>query len=277
MNSILRAKLFRLSRSGVLLLALLVLLGCDVFFSSRSKITENNMYALPELCTMGEYLSYCEASTVSVTSAKNMFIKRGAFAESAAVDLIGVFQDVHPFQFRWVLAGNKGLLMLPIIFVLVFLARDFSGKGFYNSIYAGKRRSQLFFAQTIYYFAVCFVISLLGILCLTGIYAPTVFARLPAGYVISRLLLHALADCALMALPFLAGYLTRSSYLTGAISVVYCVLLRFTGLIWPAAVKGNIAMWEQGANVLPLLLSSIVFLAVSIGASWLLFRRADLK
>ena len=94
MNSILRAKLFRLSRSGVLLLALLVLLGCDVFFSSRSKITENNMYALPELCTMGEYLSYCEASTVSVTSAKNMFIKRGAFAESAAVDLIGVFQDV---------------------------------------------------------------------------------------------------------------------------------------------------------------------------------------
>lgn len=276
MKNLLRAKLFRLSRSAVLLLALLVLLGCDVFLSSRSKITESNMYALPELCTMGEYLSYCESGTLSVNGAKSMFIKRGAFTESDAADLIGVFQDVHPFQFRWVLASNKGHLVLPIIFVMVFLAREFSGKGFYNSFYAGKRRSAVFFSQAIYYFAVSFFISLLGILCLTGIYAPTVFSRLPTGYVCGSLALHALADCALMALPFLVGYLTRSTVITGAVSVVYCLLLRYTGLIWPGTLKGNITVWEQGANVLPLLLVSVLLIAVCIAASWFLFRRADL-
>ena len=277
MKNLLRARMFRLLRSGVLLVALLAMLGCDVFFSSRSKITESNMYALPELCTLGEYLSYCDANKVSILSARNMFIKRGAFEESDALDLIAVFQDTHPFQFRWVLASNKGLLMLPLIFVMAFLARDFSGKGFYNSIYAGKRRSAVFFSQVIFYFAVCFVVSLLGILCLTGIYAPTVFSRLPTGYVASRLALHAFADCALMALPFMVGYMTRSSVLTGAVSAVYCLLLRFTGIVWPAAVKGNIEMWEQGASVLPLLLGSVIFLAVSIVVSWYMFRRAELN
>lgn len=277
MNTLIRAEFFRLIRSGVLLLTVVVLLVCDLFLSSRSKVSEANMYALPELCTMSEYLGYCDANQTSVGGAKALMKSRGAFESSDATDLIGVFQDTHPQQFRWVLASNKGLLAIPLIFAILFLARDFSSRSFYNALYTGHSRRAVFLSKALFLFVLAFLLSLAGIAALTGVYAGTVFSRLPAAYVWSRLALHALVDCALIAPCLLFCCLLRGPVLSGAASAVYCVLLRFTNLIWPAALKANTSVWVQDGNVTLLLLSALIFLAVSFLGSWLAFEKMELK
>ena len=196
MTRLLRGGFYRLTHSAILLIALLVILVADVFLNSRCDVTSSNMRDLPMLCTMSEFSAYAESSNMSVTTAASFFRKRGQLESTDATDVIGVFQDIHPFQFRWVLAAKRGVLAIPIIFAIVFLALDFDRRSFNNALYTGFSRDQVYFAKLILLFVSGFLVSLAGICALTGIYAGTVFTRLPGGYVWSRLLAHALMDCA---------------------------------------------------------------------------------
>ena len=274
MTKLLRSHFYRFFHSGMLLAALLVILAVDLFFSSRCPVTTTNMYELPQLTTMGQFMSYAENSTMSVSTAKSFFKKRGQLEESDATDLIGVFQDVHPYQFRWVLASRQGLLLIPLIFAVVFLALDFDRRSFNNALYVGHSRSKVFFAKLIFIFVVGFLINLIGICALTGIFAGTVYSRLPALYVWSRLALHALSDLALMAPPLLAVCLLRKTVLAVAIAVVYDLVLRFTTLIPMTAQDMDI--WVQGGNMTPTLLWSLGFLLVSAAISYVVFRKVKL-
>ena len=119
--------------------------------------------------------------------------------------------------------------------------------------------------------------SLAGILLLTLVYASAAFRLLPAGYVWSRLLLHALIDACLMAVPFLVAFIVRNTVLTGFITALYCVLIRFTGIIWPAAQKSDPAAWAQGTFPLATILVSLVILAVCVAISAVLFEKRELK
>ena len=258
----------------MLLAALLVILAVDLFFSSRCPVTTTNMYELPRLTTMGQFMSYAENSTMSVSTAKAFFKKRGQLEESDAADLIGVFQDVHPYQFRWVLSSRQGLLLIPLIFAVVFLALDFDRRSFNNALYMGHSRSSVFFAKLIFIFVVGFLINLIGICALTGIFAGTVYSRLPAGYVWSRLALHALSDLALMAPPLLAVCLLRKTVLAVAFTVVYDLVLRFTTLL-PMTAQ-DLDIWAQGGNMAPTLLWSLGFLLVSAAVSYVFFRKTKL-
>ena len=275
MTKLLRSHFYRFFHSGMLLAALLVILAVDLFFSSRCPVTTTNMYELPRLTTMGQFMSYAESSTMSVSTAKSFFKKRGQLEESEATDLIGVFQDVHPYQFRWVLSSRQGLLLIPLIFAVVFLALDFDRRSFNNALYAGHSRSKVFFAKLIFIFVVGFLINLIGICALTGIFAGTVYTRLPAGYVWSRLALHALSDLALMAPPLLAVCLLRKTVLAVAFTVVYDLVLRFTTLL-PMTAQ-DLDVWAQGGNMGPTLLWSLGFLLVSIAVSYVVFRKVRLS
>ena len=270
-----KSELYHLTHSSVLIVAVLVLLVCDLFMSSRSKVTEQNMYDLPELTTMGGYLNFYQTDD-NVSSAKYTFIKRGAFTESDAVDLIGVFNDAAPYQFRWILASNKGMLAIPLIVVLVFLAGVFPARSVNNAIYVGKTRSSIFFAKYIFLLILTFVISFIGILLLTVIYAGAVFRTLSPVYVFGCMLLHAFADTALISLTFLFAFLLRNMFLTGVFSLVYCLLIRFTSFIWPAAIKSNMATWESGGSALMLIVPSLIFLLVSIVGSCFSFTKRDM-
>ena len=274
MTKLLRSHFYRFFHSGMLLAALLVILAVDLFFSSRCPVTTTNMYELPRLTTMGQFMSYAENSTMSVSTAKAFFKKRGQLEESDAADLIGVFQDVHPYQFRWVLSSRQGLLLIPLIFAVVFLALDFDRRSFNNALYMGHSRSSVFFAKLIFLFVVGFLINLIGICALTGIFAGTVYSRLPAGYVWSRLALHALSDLALMAPPLLAVCLLRKTVLAVAFTVVYDLVLRFTTLL-PMTAQ-DLDIWAQGGNMAPTLLWSLGFLLVSAAVSYIIFRKTKL-
>ena len=275
MTKLLRSHFYRLFHSGILLVALLVILAVDLFFSSRCPVTTTNMYELPRLTTMGQFMSYAENSTMSVSTAKAFFKKRGQLEESDATDLIGVFQDVHPYQFRWVLSSRQGLLLIPLIFAVVFLALDFDRRSFNNALYIGHSRSSVFFAKLIFIFVVGFLINLIGICALTGIFAGTVYSRLPAGYVWSRLALHALSDLALMAPPLMAVLLLRKTVISGALIVVYDLILRFTHLL--PMTEQDLDIWAQGADMTPTLLWSLGFLLVSIAVSYVVFRKVKLS
>ncbi|MBR3060014.1 MAG: hypothetical protein IKG89_05320 [Oscillospiraceae bacterium] len=289
MKSVFRGELFRLSRSAVLLLAIVVLLVCDLFISSRSKVTETNMYDLAELPGAGTFVNYFQDNKTSPEGAaarmrlprvKNQpetIVLRDDPATAKYENLIEVYWACSPYYFRWVLASNQGLMVIPLIFAVMFLARDFPNRVFNDSLYIGKRRREIFWGKTLFYFLLAFLISLAGILLLALVYASAVFRTLPAGYVWSRILLHAFVDTCLMAVPFLLAFLTRNPVVTGILSALYGVLIRYTGLIYPAKLKADMAAWEQGTFPLTMALICLAVLAVCIAVSRLLFEKQDIK
>ena len=274
MTRILRSDFYRLVRSGILWVALLAILVADLFLSSRCPVTTTNMYELPMLTTMSQFTSYAENSNMSVTTAVSFFRKRGQLESSEATDLIGVFQDVHPYQFRWILSSRQGLLVIPLIFAVVFLALDLDRRSFNNALYTGRSRNQVFFGKLIYLFVVGFLICLIGICALTVIFAGTVYTRLPAAYVWSRLVIHALSDLALMAPPLLLVFLLRKTVVAGGIIVVYDLILRFTTLL-PMTEK-DLDLWGQGGNLTPTLLWSLGILLVCAGVSYVFSSKVKL-
>ena len=263
MTKLLRSHFYRLFRSGILLVTLLAILVIDLFLSSRCPVTTTNMYELPRLCTMSQFTSYAENSTMSVSTAKAFFKKRGQLEESDATDLIGVFQDVHPYQFRWVLSSRQGLLLIPLLFAIVFLALDLDRRSYQNALYIGHSRNRVFFAELLYLFIVGFLTNLIGICALTGIFAGTVYTRLPAVYVWS-----------LMAPPLMAVLLLRKTVISGALIVVYDLILRFTHLL--PMTEQDLDIWAQGADMTPTLLWSLGILAVCAAVSFVVFRKVRL-
>ncbi len=274
MTKLLRSHFYRLFHSGMLLVMLLVILVIDLYVSSRCPVTTTNMYELPRLCTMSAFTTYAESSTMSVSTAISFFKKRGQLESSDATDLIGVFQDVHPYQFRWVLSSRQGLLLIPLVFTVFFLALDYERRDFNNALYIGRSRTQIFFAKLILVFAVGFFISLIGICALTGIFAGTVYTRLPAGYVWSRLALHALSDLALMAPPLMVICLLRKVVLSVAFTVVYDLILRFTNIL--PMTRQDLDIWAQGGNLTPTLLWSLGLILVCAAVSYVFFRKVRL-
>ncbi len=274
MTKLLRSHFYRLFHSGMLLVMLLVILVIDLYVSSRCPVTTTNMYELPRLCTMSAFTTYAESSTMSVSTAISFFKKRGQLESSDATDLIGVFQDVHPYQFRWVLSSRQGLLLIPLVFTVFFLALDYERRDFNNALYIGRSRTQVFFAKLILVFAVGFFISLIGICALTGIFAGTVYTRLPAGYVWSRLALHALSDLALMAPPLMVICLLRKVVISVAFTVVYDLILRFTNIL--PMTRQDLDIWAQGGNLTPTLLWSLGLILVCAAVSYVFFRKVRL-
>ena len=274
MKKLLRASFYRLFRSGLLLVALLVILVSDLYLSSRVTVTTSNLRELPMLCTSGAFMSYAESSSMSVQVAKSFFKKRGQLTESSAEDLLEVFRDVHPFQFRWVLSTRRGMLAIPLIFAMAFLAMDFRRRTYLNALGTGRSRGSVYLAKLLFLFLCAFGISLIGICALTGLFAGTVYTRLPAAYVWSRLALHALSDAALMAPPLLLVCLLRKTVLSGVIILAYGFLLRFT-TVFPMT-KQDLSIWAPGGNLLPVLLWSLGILLVCSAVGWLSFRRAKL-
>ena len=288
MKTVFRGELFHLSRSAVLLLAIAVLLVCDLFISSRSKVTEANLYELAELPGAGAFVNYFQdRQSTPEGAASYMRLPRDKKNPETVVlqdepgtkyeNLIEVYWACSPYYFRWILASNQGLMVIPLIFAVMFLARDFPHRVFNDSLYVGKRRREVFWGKTLFYFLLAFLISLAGILLLTLVYASAVFRMLPGGYVWSRLLLHALVDTCLMAVPFLLAFLTRNPVITGVLSALYGVLIRYTNLIYPAALKADKAAWAQGTFPGTMLLVSLIVLVVCVAVSRLLFEKQDLK
>ena len=274
MKRLLRAEFYRLWRSAPLLIALLVTLVGDLFVSSRVDVTTENMYDLPMLCTLSEFNSYAERTTMSVNGAKNFFIKRGQLESSDAEEVSEVFRDVMPYQFRWVLASTRGMLFIPALFTAFFLIRDRQRRNARNALYVGHSRSSLYFSRALFLFLMCFCVSLLGILLLTGIYAGAVFTRLPALYVWSRLLLHALRDCALVAPALLLGLIIPNLFFCAAALAAYCVFLRFIPL--HPLTRFDLDIWAQGSGFVPTLLISLGILALCAFLGWVYYRRARL-
>jgi hypothetical protein len=260
----------------------LVIILVNVFFSSRSDVTTENVYeALPELCTISVFLSYCDASDISVDSAKALMAKRGYFESSNAATLIEVYEDMQPKLFRLVLSNIQGLLFVPILLLYLYVIRDFRSKSFYNSLYSGSSRASVYFSKAIMLLVVAYIISIISILMLTLIYANTVFARLPAGYVWGNIFLYALLDIAVLSVPFMLTFVLRKPILSVLAVLIYSFIVRFsTSIIWPAAMRSNEALWAQPASstlVGTALLSSVVFIAASLLIGWLAFEKADLK
>ena len=110
MTRLLRSEFYRLIRSSLRLVAVFVILVADVFLSTRCEVTGANMYQLPELCTMSQFTKYAENARLDARGAVKFFVSKGKLEDSQAEDVIGVFQDTHPWQFRWVLASMKNVL-----------------------------------------------------------------------------------------------------------------------------------------------------------------------
>jgi hypothetical protein len=218
---------------------------------------------------------------MDVESAKQMLSKWGYFESSDAETLVEVYEDMQPKHFQIVLHSIKGLLLVPILLLVMFIIRDFRNKSFYNSLYSGSSRTAVYLSKAVMFLIVAYIISLINILLLTLFYANTVFVRLPAGYVWGSILLCALLDTAVLTVPFMLSFVLRKPVFSVLAVLIYSVIVRFgTNFIWPAAAKNNIDLWSQTAPAGltgTAVLSSVVFIAASLFIGWFAFEKAELK
>ncbi len=283
MMNLIRAELFKITRSVPLLLLTLAAIAVNVFLSSRSKVELTDLYGLPELSSVSVFVSYFEERDMSASSAKAMMAKRGYLdpEESRAETLIEVFEDIQPHQFKLVLSSVKGLLLLPLLLLYLYILRDFRTRSYLNALYTGRSRAEVYFSKAATFISVSFIVSFISVLLLALSYANTVFSRLPAGYVWGRCLLCALLDTAVLAVPFMLAFALRRPPLVVTAAMIYSLAVRFSpGLVWPAAAKSGIELWSQNATsglIGNAVLSAAVFIAASLLIGWLAFERADLK
>jgi hypothetical protein len=193
MTKLIRAEFFKIAHSASLLLLTLAAIALNVFLGSRSRVELTDLYGLPELSTVGVFVSYFEERNLSADSAKAMMEKKGYLepGESRAETLIEVFEDIQPYQFRLVLRSVKGMLLLPLLLLYLYILRDFRTRSYVNSLCAGCSRAEVYFSKAAMFLSVSFIVSLLSVLLLVLSYANTVFSRLPAGYAWGRCLLCA--------------------------------------------------------------------------------------
>lgn len=277
MNKLLRCEGYRFIRSGLMIVAVIAIIVADLFLNSRCQVNSTNLYSLPDLCTSAQFLNYADNSSMGVSSAVSFFVKRGELESSDAEDLLGVFQDIHPYQFRWILSQTQGMLLIPLIFAVMFLARDFDERVYMNALGVGHSRGGIFAAKAICLLIGGFLVSFAGMAGLTGIYANAVFAKISVGYGLSRMALHSLCDVALIAPALFFVCLFRKTVPAGILTIVYSVLIRFTEIIPLAHLMHNKDVWAPGGNVLPLVLWSVGTIAVCAVLSGLLFKKASLK
>lgn len=281
MTGLIRSEFFRLFRSGLLLIVIVLLIVASAFFNSRSKVTAQNAYDLSEICTVSEFLSYCADRSLSPQSIKAAMKSRGYLESSDATTILGVYQDIQPHQFKLLLKSIKATLIIPIVFAGFFLIMDLKGKSFYNALYSGRSRTAVYLSKALLYFIVAFFINVISIILMTAFFAGAVYSKLPASYVWGRILLYALMNTAILAVPFMLTFVIRRPVLSAFAVIIYSLITRFgANIVWPAALQSNIELWDRGASPTMIgtaVLSSVVFLAASLIIGWLGFTKTDLK
>ena len=287
MGKHLKQEFYHLSRSWLVLLVLLALLIGSTVISGKDVIGEWCGWDVeyPYMSLVGEVefnhdMEY-QLQRHTIEWVKERLSIRDTKADTLP-EVYAIMQRPMYVRVMWYIAGLVLVAaVLPTVFVRLPLntgVPQLSGK-------LSSRRG-VALGKVLVYFIIAGAISLITVLILSGIYAPSVAGQLGFGYCLRCLILRVLQDLAVLSVPLYIAFLCRSAVLTTVINLAYGCLCCWVNTLaagretvlflpFPAWLHGLRSLWQPGSSPLWLIASALVSLAYILLFGWLSVRQFE--
>ena len=273
MGKHLKQEFYHLSRSWLVLLVLLALLIGSTVISSKDVIgewcgwdTESPYMSLVDDAEFTHDMEY-QLQRHTIDWVKERLSIRDTGADTLP-KVYAVMQKSLYVRVMWYIAG----LVLVSAVLPTVLVRLPLNTGVPQLIAKLSSRRGTALGKVLVYFIIAGAISLITVLILSGIYAPSVMRQLGFGYCLRCLVLRVLQDLAVLSIPLYIAFLCRSAVLTTVINLAYGCLCCWVNILaaggenvlfipFPAFLHGLRSLWQPGTPALWLGLSALVSLA----------------
>ena len=288
MGKHLKQEFYHLSRSWLVLIILLALLIGSIVISSKDVIgewcgwdAESPYMSLVDEVRFNHDMEY-QLQRHTIDWIKERFSIRDPEADTLE-EVYAVFQRPLYIRVMWYIAGLVLVsAVLPTVWVRLPLNTGVPGLS--AKLTSSRRRVAI--GKILVYYILAGAISLVSLLILSRIYAPSVMGQLGAGYCLRCLILRVLQDMAVLSIPLFIAFLCRSAVLTTVINLAYGCLCCWVNILaagrenvlflpFPAWLHGLRSLWQPGASPLWLIASALVSLAYILLFGWLSVRQFE--
>ena len=291
MGKHLKQEFYHLSRSWPILLVLLALLIGSCVISSKDVIgkwcswdVEYPYMALVDEAEFSHDIEY------QLKRHDLEWVKEGLSIRDTGADTLSevyaIMQKPLYVRVMWYIAGLV-LVSAVLPTVLVRLPLN-TGVPQLSAKLSSRRGVAL--GKVFVYFIIAGAISLITVLILSGIYAPSVAGQLGFGYCLRCLILRVLQDLAVLSVPLYIAFLCRSAVLTTVINLAYGCLCCWVNTLaagretvlflpFPAWLHGLRSLWQPGASAvwIAAVLVSLAYIVLFGMLSVRRFERSETK
>ena len=291
MGKHLKQEFYHLSRSWPVLLVLLALLIGSCVISSKDVIGKWCSWDIeyPYMALVDE-AEFSHDIEYQLKRHDLEWVKEGLSIRDTEADTLSevyaIMQRPMYIRVMWYIAGLV-LVSAVLPTVLVRLPLN-TGVPQLSAKLSSRRGAAL--GKVFVYFIIAGAISLITVLILSGIYAPSVAGQLGFGYCLRCLILRVLQDLAVLSVPLYIAFLCRSAVLTTVINLAYGCLCCWVNTLaagretvlflpFPAWLHGLRSLWQPGASAvwIAAVLVSLAYIVLFGMLSVRRFERSETK
>ena len=291
MGKHLKQEFYHLSRSWPILLVLLALLIGSCVISSKDVIGKWCSWDIeyPYMALVDE-AEFSHDIEYQLKRHDLEWVKEGLSIRDTEADTLSevyaIMQRPMYIRVMWYIAGLV-LVSAVLPTVLVRLPLN-TGVPQLSAKLSSRRGAAL--GKVFVYFIIAGAISLITVLILSGIYAPSVAGQLGFGYCLRCLILRVLQDLAVLSVPLYIAFLCRSAVLTTVINLAYGCLCCWVNTLaagretvlflpFPAWLHGLRSLWQPGASAvwIAAVLVSLAYIVLFGMLSVRRFERSETK
>ena len=286
MGKHLKQEFYHLSRSWLVLLVLLALLIGSTAISGKDVIGEWCGWDVeyPYMSLVGEVEFNHDMEYQLQRHTIEWVKERLSIRDTEADTLPEVYANMQRPMYIRVLWYIVGLVLVSAVLPTVFVRLPLNtGVPQLSGKLSSRRGVAL--GKVFVYFIIAGAISLITVLILSGIYAPSVAGQFGFGYCLRCLILRVLQDLAVLSVPLYIAFLCRSAVLTTVINLAYGCLCCWVNTLaagretvqflpFPAWLHGLRSLWQPGASAV-WIAAALVSLAYIVLFSWLSVRQFE--
>lgn len=211
MLRMLHREFYKLSKSPLLIIGLVVLLGVNVAIMTKGFYTPEQVKWFYEI--------KAGSDTKKLTYAKQAV----NLSESDAQSLEDLILEVNEVQLIRTLSFSPvfiNILVLPFILIGV----DFYEGSIAAPLRLGVRRSRISAGKTAYFYIIAAIISILSVLLVLLMYSGSILKNYSFTYILRCILMHSALDLAALSLPMLLVFILKKTPLIILSGVVSCIV-----------------------------------------------------
>ncbi|NMA38200.1 MAG: hypothetical protein GX942_07825 [Papillibacter sp.] len=278
MLRMLHREFYKLSKSPLLIIGLVVLLGVNVAIMTKGFYTPEQVKWFYEI--------KAGSDTKKLTYAKHAV----NLSESDAQSLEDLILEVNEVQLIRTLSFSPvfiNILILP--FILIGL--DFYEGSIAAPLRLGVRRSRISAGKIAYFYIIAAIISILSVLLVLLMYSSSTLKSCSIAYILRCMFMHAALDLAALSLPMLLVFILKKTsliILSGVVSCIVNVLIYTRALDnekpslipIPMLQSAREAIWLPGADMATLayvFLVAAFYIAVCSAMVQVTFSKTRLK
>lgn len=195
------------------------------------------------------------------------------------------------YVLRHVFSDASAISWMSIVFAGFVISRDFDKRTMNIMIYRGYSRWRILFSKVLIYYIYACVVSLVPTLVTLKVYAPGWTSAFSMGFLVRSILLKLLLDMGMISFPIIFAFLFQNPLKSISASLlVTFLLLKLKGesllgdilRYYPGALIMRDELWSQAKVMdtqlkVAAVLSPLIFIVASVGISFAIFRKSDLK